>query len=149
MSSLVIVGIPHLFPCPVPRHAFADSEMIMSSDGQQKLVRKRRRKLVEPQQPAPDASDPENTAVVAVKPRTATTPAERLSSRQQGPFDEEIMKFRGMEEEARNIANIKRECPVPKPGGVVGQLLGFNKRDEGKGRDGIPRADIPGRESGS
>ncbi|OJD19116.1 hypothetical protein AJ78_00902 [Emergomyces pasteurianus Ep9510] len=144
MSSLVIVGIPHLFPCPVPRHAFADSEMITSADGQQRLARKRRRKPVEPQQPL-GASEGNLTDV---NTGTSTTPAARLNS-QQGHLDEEVMKFRGMEEEARHLANVKRECPVPKPGGVVGQLLGFNNRDKGKGRDGIPRADIPGRESGS
>jgi len=24
---------------------------------------------------------------------------------------------------------VKRECPVPKPGGLVGQVLGFGKED--------------------
>ncbi|PGH36957.1 hypothetical protein GX50_00192 [[Emmonsia] crescens] len=143
MSSLVIVGIPHLFPCPVPRHAYADSEIIMSSDGQQRTVRKRRRKAVEPRPPG----DSEENSIINT--RTAALAENSGLESQQRILDEEIVKFRQMEEEARNLANIKRECPVPKPRGVVGQLLGFKNRDEGRGRDGIPRADIPGRGNGS
>ncbi|PGG95856.1 hypothetical protein AJ79_09837 [Helicocarpus griseus UAMH5409] len=133
-SSLVIVGIPHLFPCPAPRRAYADSQMIMSADGQQRIARKRRRKAVD-----------NESAEGAV-----TTTAMASESSQQNSLDEEIVRFRQMEEEARLLAEVKRECPVPKPGGVVGQLLGFKnqEKDEGRGRDGIPRADIPGREGG-
>ncbi|KAK2808298.1 hypothetical protein FQN50_004857 [Emmonsiellopsis sp. PD_5] len=128
MASFVIVGIPHLFPCPAPRHAYADSGMAISADGQQKMVRKRRRKVADQSDEVPGGTTP-----------TATIDAS------QG-LDAEIAKFRQMEEEARNLASVKRECPVPKPGGVVGQMLGFKNRDESRGRDGIPRADIPGRE---
>ncbi|EEQ90072.1 hypothetical protein RJZ56_007913 [Blastomyces dermatitidis] len=146
MSSLVIVGIPHLFPCPVPRHAYADSEMIMSADGQQKMVRKRRRKPVEAQ-PAGE-SDVNSTMINTTPPRTMK-PGYSSRRQQEGLLDDDIVKFRQMEEEARNLQNVKRECPVPKPGGMVGELLGFKNQDQGRGRDGIPRADIPGRGNGS
>lgn len=39
--------------------------------------------------------------------------------------DEEVSTFLQMEEEAERLANTGRECPVPKPKGVLGQLLGF------------------------
>lgn len=36
-------------------------------------------------------------------------------------------------EEALNYAKRKRECPVPKPGGFVGQMMGFEKEEGRKG----------------
>jgi cytochrome c oxidase assembly factor 2 len=36
----------------------------------------------------------------------------------------------GDEELQRSAARTRRECPVPKPGGVVGELLNFNKKKE-------------------
>ncbi|PGH02315.1 hypothetical protein GX51_04756 [Blastomyces parvus] len=146
MSSLVIVGIPHLFPCPVPRHAYADSEMIMSADGQQKMVRKRRRKPLDAQPPGESDG---NSNIINTTPPHTVRPEYSPQRQQEGLIDDEIAKFRQMEEEARNLANVKRECPVPKPRGVVGELLGFKNQDQGRGRDGIPRADIPGRGDGS
>jgi cytochrome c oxidase assembly factor 2 len=62
-------------------------------------------------------------------------------------IDDEIARFREMKEEAERMAKIRRECPVPKPGGVIGEILGFKSRGDNNGRDGVPRADIPGRES--
>ena len=39
----------------------------------------------------------------------------------------------------------KRECPVPKPGGVLGQLLGFDAR-AGEEKDAPPRVEVKIRE---
>jgi hypothetical protein len=39
--------------------------------------------------------------------------------------DEEVSTFLQMEEEADKLSHINRECPVPKPKGVIGELLGF------------------------
>jgi cytochrome c oxidase assembly factor 2 len=40
----------------------------------------------------------------------------------------------GDELEDRGLARSKRECPVPKPGGLVGEILGFNgSSSDGKG----------------
>lgn len=44
--------------------------------------------------------------------------------------DASIVEFgsgSGDDEQLRSSARTKRECPVPKPGGVVGELLGFRK----------------------
>ncbi|RDW62965.1 uncharacterized protein DSM5745_10076 [Aspergillus mulundensis] len=106
LASLVVVGIPHVFPCPAPRTTFADSEMIIGPDGQQiQRVRRRRRKDAEmlAQEGNMLPQKPTNTA------------------------DEEIATFLQLEEEAKQYANIRHECPVPKPTGVIGSLLGFPK----------------------
>jgi cytochrome c oxidase assembly factor 2 len=46
----------------------------------------------------------------------------------------EAALFRQFQEEAEMLEKEARECPVPKPGGFLGQLLGFrqdgNKQDE-------------------
>lgn len=39
--------------------------------------------------------------------------------------DEEVSTFLQMEAEAEKLSHINRECPVPKPKGVLGELLGF------------------------
>jgi hypothetical protein len=39
--------------------------------------------------------------------------------------DEEVSTFLQMQEEAETLTHTNRECPVPKPKGVLGQLLGF------------------------
>ena len=39
-------------------------------------------------------------------------------------------------DEGPQAASTKRECPVPKPGGAVGQLLGFKKTTATAGSDG-------------
>lgn len=104
LASLLVVGIPHVFPCPSPRRTFADSEMIITADGQQvPRIRRRRRKDVEMGADAPVPDHP--------------TPS--------GAMDEEVSTFFLMEEEAEKLAQVGHECPVPKPKGVLGQLLGF------------------------
>ncbi|PGH27010.1 hypothetical protein AJ80_01394 [Polytolypa hystricis UAMH7299] len=122
LASFFIVGVPHVFPCPAPRRALADSQTILSEDGQQKIIRKRRRKVYEDQGQA-----------------SAASPTECAAAQE---LNEEAAKFRQMEEEAKAMAKVGRECPVPKPGGLVGEILGFRNRNESRGRDGVPRADI-------
>ncbi|KAF7588213.1 dolichyl-P-Man:Man(5)GlcNAc(2)-PP-dolichol alpha-1,3-mannosyltransferase [Aspergillus hancockii] len=103
LASLFVVGLPHLFPCPAPRRTFADSEMIVTADGQQ-IPRVRRRKRKDAEMFVPEG----NTL-----PQT------------QQPADE-VSTFLQLEEEAARLAKAGRECPVPKPGGVLGELLGFS-----------------------
>ncbi|KAL2829963.1 hypothetical protein BDW59DRAFT_141538 [Aspergillus cavernicola] len=108
LASLMVVGIPHVFPCPAPRRTFADSEMIMGPDGQPiKRVRRRRRKDV-------DTTTPEANAF----PQTTRA------------TEDEVSTFLQLEEEAERLSNPGRECPVPKPTGVIGQLLGFSNRTD-------------------
>ncbi|PWY84939.1 alpha-1,3-mannosyltransferase [Aspergillus heteromorphus CBS 117.55] len=107
-ASLVVVGLPHVFPCPAPRRTLADSEMIVTADGQQiQRIRRRRRKDEDMLSP-----------VEGVLPRTS--PA----------TDDEVSTFLQLEEEAQRLAAAGRECPVPKPRGVLGDLLGFTHRGD-------------------
>lgn len=77
--SFLVVGLPHLLPCPVDRRQFADS------DGK---VRRRKKQNV----------DGDGTVV------------------EQSELDEN--------------GRPKRECPVPKPGGLVGQIMGFEQKEK-------------------
>lgn len=109
LASLVVVGLPHVFPCPAPRRTLADSEMMVTPDGQQvQRIRRRRRKDVE-------MLGPED------HPAYPTT----------RPADEEVSTFFQMEAEAEKLERIPRECPVPKPSGILGELLGFTDRGNG------------------
>ncbi|KAJ5107027.1 hypothetical protein N7456_003702 [Penicillium angulare] len=104
LASLLVVGMPHVFPCPAPRRTFADSEMTMTADGQQvPRIRRRRRKEMQLDSEIPRPELPASSGVV----------------------DEEVSTFFQMEEEAQRLASVGHECPVPKPKGVLGQWLGF------------------------
>lgn len=85
LLSFVVVGMPHLLPCPVDRRQFAQGHM-EGLDGEGRRVRRRRVLDTEP------AGAEEDTTEEHV------TPQSRKKS---------------------------RECPVPKPGGLMGQVLGF------------------------
>ncbi|KAF1990904.1 hypothetical protein K402DRAFT_389807 [Aulographum hederae CBS 113979] len=99
--SFLVVGAPHILPCPVPPRAYADGEMDALDPGRR---RRRRRKVVETR---------ESCAVSGV----VLTESEAEAG-QTGGFEQEKEKER------------KRECPVPKPGGLVGQILGFEPREK-------------------
>lgn len=91
--SFLVVGLPHLLPCPVDQRQFADS--IETPDGR---VRRRRR-----QKPGDDAAI---SADVQQSEDNSSGPA--ISDR------------------------AKRECPVPKPSGIVGNIMGFKEQDRRK-----------------
>lgn len=133
LASFIIVGVPHIFPCPAPRRTLADSDMSMTDVDGRQVQRPRRKK-----RKAVDAPEQLFTDGVSRGLPQAT--------------DEEVSTFLQMEEEAKTMANVGRECPVPKPGGILGKLLGFSTnttREPREGRDGAPRTDIPGRGDGS
>lgn len=94
--------------------------MAMTADGQPQRIRRRRRKAIE-------ETDADTT--------TSTGP--------DGARDlaEEAAEFRHMEEEAKRLAKLNRECPIPKPGGVIGSILGF-------GHDQAPSGKEPSTASG-
>lgn len=87
-ASFLVVGLPHMLPCPAPRVKFADSET--TADG----TRRRRRRKPEPTE-----------------------------------VKDGIAQFESSNSDFDRLSNgeAKRECPVPKPGGVLGQLMGFSK----------------------
>ncbi|PKY03607.1 hypothetical protein P168DRAFT_290776 [Aspergillus campestris IBT 28561] len=107
LASLGVVGLPHLFPCPAPRRTLADSEMITTADGQTfQRVRRRVRK---------DADVPVQTDSPL---RTQPAP------------EDDVSTFLQLEEEAKQLSQTGRECPVPKPTGALGELLGFPSRKD-------------------
>ena len=90
--SFLVVGMPHILPCPVDRRQFNDSG--------DPAKRPRRRKA---QQEAEQGQLPEVASMARVESEV-------------------------VEDKAR-----RRECPVPKPRGLIGQIMGF---PEDKDRDG-------------
>ncbi|KAI4117751.1 MAG: hypothetical protein LQ345_002080 [Seirophora villosa] len=98
-ASFLVVGMPHIVPCPVPRTQFADTEI--TEDGKR---RRRRRISVE----NPDAESSVSPSHTTVEQDVAMT-----------------------EEERDALTKKAHECPVPKPGGRIGEMLGFMK-DERK-----------------
>lgn len=118
LASFVVVGVPHIFPCPAPRRTLADSQIVTTADGRQ-IQRLRRRRLRS--ENSNDASPSTPT------PRNTTT---SISA------DEEVTTFLQTEEEAERLASLRRECPVPKPGGRIGALLGFTTQPTKKSDDG-------------
>ncbi|KAI1107458.1 hypothetical protein F4804DRAFT_160831 [Jackrogersella minutella] len=104
-ASFFVVGLPHILPCPAPRVKYADSET--AADG----TRRRRRRKPEPTE---------------VKDGIA-----QFESPNED-FEKKAAETRGT---TATRARRERECPVPKPGGVIGDLMGFkkSKTEDGKG----------------
>lgn len=99
-ASFFVVALPHLLPCPAPRIAYADGEMM--PDGTRR--RRRRRRCVEKDEEQPESS----------------TEGSLLdeSSEDDMTLDRVGKANRG-------------ECPIPKPGGIVGEILGFKDSSSG------------------
>ncbi|KAK3390433.1 hypothetical protein B0H63DRAFT_114740 [Podospora didyma] len=97
LASFLVVGLPHVLPCPAPRVVYADGEM---ADG---TVKRRRRKR-------PENADAKDDGLIQ--------------------FQSSI----GDHDEATNARASKRECPVPKPSGKLGDLLGFKKVNDDESR---------------
>lgn len=114
VASFVIVGLPHIFPCPAPRRTLADSQVEMTADGQQIMRPRRRRKN-------PDIMQQDELQYTKEVASTKGVPTQFADS-----SADEVATFLQMEAEAESLARIGRECPVPKPRGIVGQLLGFS-----------------------
>ncbi|OCL14908.1 hypothetical protein AOQ84DRAFT_280055 [Glonium stellatum] len=91
--SFLVVGTPHVLPCPADTRSLADSA---DPDALSTRPKRRRRKC---------QVDENGNPIIS---RQTTTIG---SSGSHG---------------AR-----RRECPVPKPGGLVGQILGLRKEERG------------------
>ncbi|KAE9371165.1 hypothetical protein N431DRAFT_483744 [Stipitochalara longipes BDJ] len=108
-ASFFVVALPHVLPCPAPRVLYAD-------DGTP-IPRKRRRR------PPLCPSDSEAEGCEA----------------DDGPKRDCVVAEEGVEGEDADMNGqgekrvLKRECPVPKPGGIVGEILGFKSSSGEKG----------------
>ena len=102
LASFLVVALPHALPCPAPRRALADAGDPASTDPNA-CPRRRRRSRIDD---------------VAV-------PGSEEGS--------DVVEFSGGGCEGKKCATTaaarrrQRECPVPKPGGILGEWLGFNK----------------------
>lgn len=95
--SFLVVGVPHILPCPVDRRQFADAVEV-GPDGK----RRRRRRRVEDEKGAAEETSTAGGGLDASGDGSAGRPA--------------------------------RECPVPKPGGLVGQIMGFERQQQERER---------------
>ncbi|EXJ78767.1 hypothetical protein A1O1_09169 [Capronia coronata CBS 617.96] len=122
IASFVVVGIPHIFPCPRPRTGYADAEIQLDEDG-----RPIRRKMRRAPKEDSSASSPkqESAGLTEVLMRNA---AARKGLTQSKDLEEEAALFRDLQREAEALEKEARECPVPKPSGVIGRLLGFEDK---------------------
>ncbi|KAI0013110.1 hypothetical protein F4779DRAFT_613982 [Xylariaceae sp. FL0662B] len=100
-ASFFVVGLPHLLPCPAPRVAYADSET--APDG----TKRRRRRRPQPAEVRDGIAQFE-------------------SSGSSGTSEEDFARAAAARRSRREK---KRECPVPKPGGAIGELMGFNNNN--------------------
>ncbi|KAG7135254.1 hypothetical protein HYQ45_006973 [Verticillium longisporum] len=91
VASFFVVGLPHILPCPAPRVAYADGEVVVGEDGK----RRRRRRRDNP---------PEIKDGIVHFDQTPDTAAVSCSKDDRA----------------------SRECPMPRPGGMLGEWLGFH-----------------------
>ncbi|CAK7271942.1 hypothetical protein SEPCBS57363_004880 [Sporothrix epigloea] len=131
-ASFFVVVLPHILPCPAPRVALADGEMMpagVAADGTPRRRRRRRTQEDLLSEPAPGTAD------------GAAAPAQVLSDANG------MARFVLVNSEATSSPDPRdaaervtfsssprrsmRECPVPKPGGIVGELLGFKSSNQG------------------
>lgn len=130
--SFLVVGLPHILPCPVPHTAFADGD----NPGNVKTVRHRRQR------------DDNNEDGFSHRQGISQ---KRYHQEQQTSTSPQIQQrlecdggdVRGSESETetaddrskrRSEPTIqrRRECPVPKPGGLIGQVMGFRENERQK-----------------
>ena len=97
LVSFLVVGMPHIVPCPAPRVKFADSDFEITEDGK----RRRRRPAVGSEESA--GRDKEDLALPVIP-----------------------------EEEKLAMRRKSHGCPVPKPSGIIGEVLGFKKEETAK-----------------
>ncbi|KAF2493816.1 hypothetical protein BU16DRAFT_582861 [Lophium mytilinum] len=107
--SFLVVATPHVLPCPVPaaRADAADPDR----------PRRRRRRC---------QRDEHGNVIPGTETQSTNTAAVNVL----GMGDEKERESDVLGEERRVPRG--RECPVPKPGGLVGQILGLKKDERGE-----------------
>jgi len=110
LASFIVVGIPHVFPCPRPRKGYADSENRLDSEG--KSLRRKGRKI---------------DTVDRLQDKMELGSDRMEEAGKDAALVEEAAVFRLLQEEADELDKEARECPVPKPTGLLGKLLGIQE----------------------
>ncbi|KAL8963691.1 MAG: hypothetical protein Q9183_004981 [Haloplaca sp. 2 TL-2023] len=102
LVSFLVVGMPHIVPCPAPRAQFAENGL--NADGK---PRRRRR-------PKPEAAE-------------ATEGGGQQALKEEKVEKSTRQDFLVTQADGEALRKKAHECPVPKPGGRVGAFLGFPK----------------------
>lgn len=89
--SFLVVGMPHLLPCPAPRTTLADIEIT-----------------------------PDGKRIRRAKAQKSQTKQIETTETRLTPNEEAMLDSIG--------DKTGRECPVPKPSGTFGRLLGFEDK---------------------
>jgi len=118
IASFIVVGIPHVFPCPRARRGYADAERTVEKQLNSPLV----------------GEDGEIEAGGRGKVTGKDTRTRSMSvagggvdvQKERGISEEDRALFQQLEEESKVLQREARECPVPKPRGWVGRMLGFD-----------------------
>ncbi|KAL9089444.1 MAG: hypothetical protein Q9165_005765 [Trypethelium subeluteriae] len=104
--SFLVVGIPHILPCPVNPKQLAESDADGFEGAAKRAKRQERRRLRQSE----------------IEERPGTDVSRAASESTGGDQDGDTLSTM---DRAR-----RRECPVPKPGGLVGEILGFRNKPE-------------------
>lgn len=124
-----VVAVPHVWPCPRPRRAHMDSELVLDANGKPvRRVRQQKQAVATPQTTEAEQRGDSNILIspdIKTKPRSS-----------QNTLEEEAAILRQLQAEDLVIREQaeRRECPVPKPRGVIGRLMGFD-REKSTGMD--------------
>ncbi|KAI8946886.1 hypothetical protein F4801DRAFT_562624 [Xylaria longipes] len=128
--SFLVVGLPHILPCPAPRVAYADAASASTStsaDGSRRRARRR-----SPQQ----TTEVKDGIAQFEGVSDGGSGSGSGSSRSEGTAETSSSSSSSSSSALVSTApRSKRECPVPKPGGVIGELIGF-KKEEKRGNAG-------------
>jgi hypothetical protein len=102
LASFIVVGIPHVFPCPAPRRGYSDS----------------------PRQ----LRDADGNIIAANEDAQSSKHSSTPQSKSSRSLQDEAELFKMLQKEAETVEKEARECPVPKPRGLVGRILGFEEQ---------------------
>ena len=110
IASFAVVAVPHIWPCPRPKKAFMDGEIVFDENG--RAMRRVRRKK---------NSDAESVI-------EESHISKHGSGRKSIVEEAELMKSIQAEADAIEKDITRSECPLPKPTGIVGRWLGFEEQ---------------------
>ncbi|KAH0848475.1 hypothetical protein AYO21_00744 [Fonsecaea monophora] len=142
LASFIVVGIPHVFPCPRPRTGYATDSARIELDEDGNPVPRRRQVRPTDNLPPSKVSPDQRASRIGQEGQQQQQPQQppRKSPQalQKGlaaskNLDEEAALFRELQAEAELLekeARSARECPVPKPRGWVGRILGFEEQSQ-------------------
>ena len=134
--SFLVVALPHILPCPVPRTSYADSIVTDDTATKRQLQNVR---LPNESESGHTPQSSQHTSYQEIQEQPHRSVGQRLRPlTKSGDF----IRHNVLADEVELIDNdisrseaprrARRECPVPKPGGLMGQVMGFTQNRERK-----------------